>query len=44
MLYEAQLDGLEKMMDLPDGDYSNEYEEKIENAEKAIDDISAKIE
>lgn len=44
MLYEAQLDGLEKMMDLPVGDYSTEYEEKIENAEKAIDDISAKIE
>lgn len=44
MLYETQLDGLEKMMDLPVGDYSTEYEEKIENAEKAIDDISAKIE
>lgn len=44
MLYEAQLDGLEKMMDLPVGDYSTEYEEKIENAEKAIDDISSKIE
>ena len=44
MLYEAQLDGLEKMMDLPDGDYNAEYEEKIENTERAIDDISAKIE
>ena len=44
MLYEAQLDGLEKMMDLPGGDSNAEYEEKIENTERAIDDISAKIE
>ena len=32
MLYEAQLDGLEKMMDLPGGDYNAEYEEKIEKS------------